>query len=409
MMRPESTKLGVLSITLLLAIATFATAADKKEKRGPLSRQKKLITTKEAPVETYNAYVGTYTGSGSKGIYLCKFNAQTGEIGEAQLAAEVGSPSFVAIHPNQKFLYAVTESAEFNGKPSGSVSAFAIDAKSGKLTLLNRQSSQGAGPCHLVVDATGKNVLVANYSAGSIACLPIDADGKLKEATSAIQHTGSSVDKDRQEAPHAHSINVDLGNRYVFVADLGLDKVLVYKLDAEKGLLTPNDPPSASVEPGSGPRHFAFHPSGHFAYVINEMGNTVTAFSYDESRGELKSLQSISTLPADFKGTSYTAEVQVHPTGKFVYGSNRGHDSIAVFRVDEKTGKLTFVETEPTQGKFPRNFRLDPAGNFLLAENQDSDNIVVFKIDQESGALAPTGHKVKVSKPCCIRMMPAAK
>lgn len=401
----------MLTIALLVAATATTNAADKKQdKRGPLSGgQKLLLNKKDTPVEHYNAYIGTYTGSGSKGIYLCKFNARTGEIGEAELAAEVGSPSFLAIHPNQKFLYAVTESAEFNGKPSGSVSAFAIDAKTGKLTLLNRQSSQGAGPCHLVVDATGKNVLVANYSAGSIACLPIHEDGKLGEATSAIQHTGTSVNKERQEGPHAHSINVDLGNRFVFVADLGLDKVLVYKLDADKGLLTPNDPPSTSVDPGAGPRHFTFHPGGHFAYVINEMGNTVTAFAYDESRGTLKSLQTISTLPKDFNGTSYTAEVLAHPSGKFLYGSNRGHDSIAVFRIDEKTGKLEFVETESTQGKFPRNFRLDPSGSFLLAENQDSDSIVVFKIDPQTGALSPTGHQTKVVKPCCIRMMPAAK
>ena len=266
-----------------------------------------------------------------------------------------------------------TSSSEFNGKKGGGVSALAIDPASGKLTLLNQQSSVGSGPCHLTVDRAGKNVLVANYGSGSVACLPIQADGTLSAASSFIQHEGKSADASRQEGPHAHSINLDQANRFALVADLGLDQVRVYQFDAEKGELTPNDPPFATVAPGSGPRHLAFHPDGRFAYVISEMANTVTAFDYDAAKGTLTGIQTISTLPADFHGKSYTAEVQVHPSGKFVYGSNRGHDSIAIFAVDPATGKLTAAGHQSTLGKNPRNFALDPTGHYLLAENQDSE------------------------------------
>jgi 6-phosphogluconolactonase (cycloisomerase 2 family) len=357
-------------------------------------------TTKELTM-----YIGTYTASRSKGIYLSRLNLETGELSPAELAAEAVNPSFLAIHPNQRFLYAVGEVSSFEGQSGGGVAAFAIDRKSGKLTPLNAQSSKGAGPCHLVVDPTGKNVLVANYGGGSVACLPIGDDGRLAEASSFIQHTGSSVNPQRQKGPHAHSINLDKAGRFAFAADLGLDKVLVYRLDPGDGKLTPNDPPSASVPPGSGPRHFAFHPSGRFAYVINEMGNTVTAFAYNADRGVLDPVQNISTLPPDFAHTSYTAEVQVHPSGKFLYGSNRGHDSITVFRINQETGELTTVEYEPTQGENPRNFAIDPTGKYLLAENQDSDTIVVFRIDPQSGELDPAGHVLEVATPVCVKFL----
>jgi 6-phosphogluconolactonase len=351
-------------------------------------------------------YVGTYTSGGqSKGIYLMELDTKTGVLTNKGVAAETKDPSFVAIHPSKKYLYAVGEVGEFQGKKTGAVTAFAIDGQTGKLTPLNAQSSGGTGPCHVVVDKEGRCVLVANYGGGSVASLPIQADGKLGEPGSVIQHRGTSVNKSRQEAPHAHSINVDPANHFAFAADLGLDKVLVYKLDPTKATLTPNDPPAALVAPGSGPRHFAFHPSGKYAYVINEMLCTLTAFSYDPEKGTLKEIQTITTLPHEVKQGYSTAEVVAHPSGKFLYGSNRGHHSIAVFKVDEATGKLTAAGHQGQGIKTPRNFNIDPTGNFLLAANQDGDSIAVFKIDQQTGALTPVGEPVAVPKPVCVRFL----
>lgn len=351
-------------------------------------------------------YVGTYTQGGSKGIYRMDLDLATGALSEPALAAEVANPSFLAIHPSRKYLYAVGEVGDFAGKKSGAVSAFSIDAKSGNLALLNQQPSQGGGPCHLVVDKEGKNVLVANYGGGSVAAVPIQADGKLAAPTGFRQHAGSSVNPARQKEPHAHSINLDAANRFAFAADLGLDQVLVYKFNPSQGTLAPHDPPSASVAPGSGPRHFAFHPGGRFAYVINEITLTVTAFSYDPAAGKLTEVQTLSTLPEGTQGRGLsTAEVQVHPSGKFLYGSNRGHDTIAVFSIDEKTGKLTPVEHESTQGKTPRNFGIDPTGRYLLAANQGSDTVVVFKIDPGTGKLDPAGHTAKVARPVCVKFL----
>jgi 6-phosphogluconolactonase len=356
--------------------------------------------------DTLLVYIGTYTGAKSKGIYLSRFDPATGRLTSPELAAETPSPSFLAIHPGKRFLYAVGEATNLGGKPVGAVSTFNLDAKTGQLTLLNQESSGGAGPCHLAVDPTGKCLLVANYGSGSIAALPIRADGSLAVPSAVIQHQGSSVNPQRQAGPHAHFIIPDPGNRFALTCDLGLDQVLVYRLDPGKGSLVANVPPFAAVKPGSGPRHLVFHPSGRFVFLINEMGSTVTAFAYDAKRGALKELQTISTLPEGFAGNSTCAEVQVHPFGKFVYGSNRGHDSIAVFGFDAARGKLTCLEHQPTQGKTPRHFALDPAGHWLLAENQDSDNIVVFRVDAKTGRLSPAGQTVSVGAPVCAVFVP---
>lgn len=349
-------------------------------------------------------YFGTYTGEKSKGIYVSTLDPATGQLSAAELAAEVNNPSFVAIHPNRKFLYAVSEIADVGGKPGKGASGFSIDPASGKLALLNQQSSVGAGACHLVVDAAGKNVLVANYGGGSCSVLPIGADGKLAPASSSIQHHGSSVNKERQEGPHAHSINLDPANKFAFVADLGLDKVLIYKFDGAKGLLTANDPPAGIVSPGSGPRHFAFHPSGKYAFVNNEMTSTVTSFAYDPARGSLTEIQTLSTLPEPTPGNS-TAETVVHPSGKFVYVSNRGHDSLAMFQCDPATGKLTASGHQSTGGKTPRNFNIEPSGRFILAANQDTNNVVVLKVDANTGKLTPTGTSIEVGRPVCVRFV----
>jgi 6-phosphogluconolactonase len=352
-------------------------------------------------------YIGTYTGPMSKGIYSCRLDLASGKCTPPELAAEVKNASFLAVHPNRKYLYSVSEISDLDGKPTGGVSAFAIDRATGKLAPLNQQSSEGAGPCHLVVDRSGKTVLVANYGGGSLAALAIAADGKLSRASSVIQHKGGSVNKARQEGPHAHSINVDPANRFAVAADLGLDKVLVYRLDPAQSKLTANDPPSASVKPGSGPRHFAFHPTSRFAYVINEMACTVTAFAYDPARGQLTELQTITTLPdgETVKPNYSTAEVQVHPSGRFLYGSNRGHNSISVFAIDPAKGTLIFVENEPTQGKTPRGFGIDPTGQYLLAGNQDSASVVIFKIDQKTGELTPTGQTLEIGSPVCVKFV----
>lgn len=354
----------------------------------------------------YLVFVGTYTRDKSKGIYAYRLETSSGKLTPLGLAGETVNPSFVAVHPNRRFLYAVSEIANFDGQKSGAVSAFAVDRQTGKLTPLNKVSSRGGGPCYVVVDKTGKNVLVANYNSGSVAVLPVKEDGSLGDASAFVQHTGSSVDERRQKGPHAHSLNVSPDNRFAVAADLGLDEVLVYRFDPLKGSLAANEPPFTKVKPGAGPRHFAFHPRGRFAYVINEMQSSVTAFSYDPKRGVLKELQTIATIPKDFAGSNNTtAEVQVHPSGKFLYGSNRGHDSIAVFAIDRRKGTLTPVEQTPTQGKTPRNFGIDPSGAYLIAANQGSDSLVVFRIDPKTGKLTPTGQIETVGSPVCVKFL----
>jgi len=355
----------------------------------------------------YLFYVGTYTeeGSKSKGIYAYSYDPNTAQITPLGLAAETTNPSFVAPHPNGKFLYAVNEVGKYQGPNSGGVSAFAIDGATGKLTFLNEVPSRGADPCYITVDKTGKFVLVANYTGGSVTVFPILADGKLGEASAFVQHAGHGPNAERQEGPHAHSIDLSADNRFAYVDDLGLDEVLVYKFDNSKGSLTPNDPPFAKVAGGAGPRHFVLRPDGKFAYVIAEMGHTVTVFSNDAASGKLQVLQTVSTLPADFQGRNDDAEIQVHPSGKFLYASNRGEDTIVVYAIDGAKGMLTQVASVPTGGKEPRSFEIDPTGSLLFAENQKSDNVVVFKIDQKTGRLTPTGKMLDVGSPVCLKFV----
>jgi 6-phosphogluconolactonase len=356
---------------------------------------------KAAAQDNLLVFVGTYTRQDSKGIYAFRFQPSTGKLTSIGLAAETDNPSFLAIHPNHRFLYAVNEISNYEGQSAGSVSSFSIDAKSGMLTPINKTTTRGTIPAHLVVDKTGKSLVVANYGSGSTAVFPVNADGSLAPASAFAQHAGSSTGP-RQKGPHAHAVTLSPDNRFVFVPDLGLDQILSYRLDPTKGTLTPGDPPFTPVTQGSGPRHFTFHPNGQFAYSLSEMGSLVTAFAYDRGAGTLKSLQTVSTLPKDFTGTNNSAELEVHPNGKFLYASNRGHDSIAVFAIDPRTHMLTAVEHVPTQGKMPRNFAIDPTGAYLLAANQNTNNIVVFRIDQATGRLTPTGENVTTPLPVCI-------
>ncbi|MFM1769774.1 MAG: 6-phosphogluconolactonase [Verrucomicrobiota bacterium] len=352
-------------------------------------------------------YFGTYTGKSSKGIYASRLEAATGRLTPPELVAETRSPSFLALAPNGKSLYAVSEISTFEGKPAGAVSAFRIERPTGTLTALNQVSSGGGAPCHLTVDASGRTVLVANYSGGSVAALAVREDGSLAPG-SVVQHTGSSVNKSRQQGPHGHYISPDPANRFALACDLGLDQVLVYQLDAAKAGLTPHTPPHATLPPGSGPRHLAFRPDGRFAYVINEMTCTMTTFGYDADRGVLQRRDTLSTLPAgeSVKPSFSTAEVEVHPSGKFLYGSNRGHDTIAVFAINPADGSLRLVEHVGTRGRTPRSFGIDPTGRWLLAANQSSDTVVVFRIDPDTGKLTPTGQEITVGAPVCVKFLP---
>jgi 6-phosphogluconolactonase len=360
-----------------------------------------LLASVAFAADNYFVYIGTYTNTPkSKGIYAYRFDPATGKLDSLGLAAESASPSFLAIHPSRRYLYAVNE-----GKPA-TVSSFALDPKSGKLTPLNSETAPGAGPCYISTDSKGRYALVANYGSGNLLVFPIGADGRLNPASANVQHSGSGGDPKRQSGPHAHSIKLSPNERYAVAADLGIDQLLVYRFDPATGRLTPNEPPSAKLKPGAGPRHFAFHPNRRVVYAINELNSTVTAFNWDGSRGTLAEFQTISTLPSGFTGNNSTAEIVVHPNGRFVYGSNRGHDSIAVFAADRR-GNLTPVEHAPTLGNVPRNFAIDPTGRYLFAANQRSDNLVVFRIDAGTGKLAPSGSPVEVGAPVCVRFVKA--
>jgi 6-phosphogluconolactonase len=356
-----------------------------------------------APSTQRLAFVGTYTGkTGSKGIYAYEFDSSAGKLMLKGVAAETPSPSWVVIHPSGKFAYAANE----NG-PQSTITAFSVDAKSSKLTQLNQLSALGADPCHLSFDKTGKFLFAANYSSGNVVVFPILPDGKLGEHTANVKNAGTlGPNKERQEAPHAHWVQVSPDNRFVFVSDLGLDAILSYRFDASKGTLTPNDPPSAKLTPGAGPRHVAFSPNGKFVYVVSELKNTVTAFSYDADKGTLHELQILSTLPSDFVGRNDDAEVMIHPDGKWLFASNRGRDTIAVFAIRPADGTLTHTGEFPTGGKEPRHFAIDPTGAYLLAENQNSNSIAVFRIDLQTGALTQASLTENVPSPVCLAFWP---
>jgi 6-phosphogluconolactonase len=332
-------------------------------------------------------YVGTYTEGTSKGIYAYRLDAKTGKLSSLGLVAEATDPTFVALHPNGKFLYAVNEVNTYQGKKAGSVTSYSVDHATGKLTQLNKVSTQSPGPCHLIVDATGKTLMVANYFGGSFTSFPIAGDGKLGEAASFIQLHGSGVNKDRQAAPHGHSVN------------LPKNKIMIFNLDAANGKIAPHDPPSASVKPGSGPRHLVFAPDQKHVYVLSEMASSVSTFTYDPATAAMALIDAVSALPADFKGESTGAEIAIDAAGKFVYSSNRGHDSIAVFAVDKGSGKLKLIQNQSTGGSQPRSFILDPSGNYLIAGNQKTNTMTTFKVDKGTGKLTATGDKYDLGAP----------
>jgi 6-phosphogluconolactonase len=350
---------------------------------------------------------GSHRSGTGIGFSLARFNTATGMLTRPEFIAEAEAPSFFVVHPDGEYIYACNSIDTWQGRPEGSISAYAVDAKSGRLTLLNRKPSGGAEPCYISLDRTGRYVLEANYNGGNVSVFSIGPDGALGERTGFDQETGSSVNPDRQKRSYAHCIVVDPGNRFALACNLGADKVFIYRFSAKDGSLTRNDPPSVSLKPGSGPRHITFHPNGKFAFVINELACTITAFGWNSAKGTLTELQTISTLPEDFKGFNTCAEIQVHPNGKFLYGTNRGQNTLAVFAIDPGSGRLTFVERVPTRGKMPRNFTFDPAGKWILLSNHDSDNAVVFRVNDQNGRLTQAGEPTEVPNPFCLRFLKA--
>lgn len=348
-------------------------------------------------------YVGTYTSGKSEGIYVYRMDPATGALTRFSSTMSV-NPSFLTIDKSKRYLYAVNEVGEYLGKPGGAVSAFKIDPTTGNLRLLNEQATQGADPCYLSVDARKKTLLVANYSGGSVTVLPVRTDGTIGMAIEVKQHEGSGP-KEQQKGPHAHCVIFDRAERHALAADLGVDKVIIYRFDRVTGKLTPAQQPFAELTAGAGPRHLAFHPSGKYLYVIAELDSTMTSFQYNELNGTLTLIETVSTLPADFTGTSFCADVHVSASGRFLYGSNRGHNSIVVFEIDPRTGKPKLVEHVSTEGDWPRNFTIDPSGKFLLVANQRSENVVTFNIDQSSGRLTPTGHNEQIPSPVCLKFL----
>ena len=349
-------------------------------------------------------YVGTYTNTAAKseGIYSYLMDPDTGALSRAG-SFKSDNPSFLTIDASRRFLYAVNEIGDFLGKPSGGVSAYAID-KLGNLRLLNEQATQGADPCYLTIDEKKRTLLVANYTGGNVSVLPVRSDGTLGMVSEVQQHEGSGP-KEQQKGPHAHCIILDRSQRHALSADLGIDKVLIYNFDRGTGKLTPGKQPFAELQPGAGPRHLAFHPSGKYLYVISELDSSMAAFKYNEQDATLTHIDTVSALPSDFSGASYCADVHVSTSGKFLYGSNRGHNSIVVFEIDSGSGKLKLVEHVSTQGDWPRNFTLDPSGKFLLVANQRSDNVVSFSIDAQTGRLKPTGHIESIPAPVCLKFL----
>lgn len=378
-------------------VATLGAVAASSEARALMINTR--VRARELPM-----YVGTYTSGKSEGVYLYRFSLADGSLRRVGVTGGVSNPSYLTLDRARRFLYAVEEDEEFEGEKSGKVSAFKVDPKDGSLRFVNRQASKGGAPCYITADDAGRFVLVANYLGGNVAVLPVSKGGGLGKAVDVEQHSGSGPNRERQEAPHAHCVLLDPSNRHAYACDLGTDKVMVYDFDARRGTLTPNAQASVSLKPGAGPRHLTFDRAGRHVYVLNELDSTVTAFARVRGSGALRELKTYPMLPADFKGENTGADIHLTPDGRFLYCSNRGHDSIALFRVDARTGALDAAGHTPTGGKTPRNFAVDPTGRFLLVANQRSDNVVTFRIDPSTGALEATGHTTEIPSPVCLKL-----
>jgi 6-phosphogluconolactonase len=379
-------KFPTIMLALILILSTIST----------ISKSNKLMKY---------FYIGTYTDGDAKGIYLYKMNTESGKVDFVSVTENIDNPSYLAIDEQNKFLYAANEVADFDETKNGSVSAFKIMPGTNELKLINKVSSGGAHPCYVSVNDNGNFVIAANYTGGSVCLLPVKSNGGLAAASDIAQHTGSSINEKRQAAPHAHSAYFDPQQKFVYAVDLGIDKVNIYKFDHENGKLLKNDPAFFKAEPGSGPRHMAFHPNAKFAYLISELNNKIIALSIDRVNGGLTKIEEYSALPKDFEGTSYCADIHIHPNGKFLYGSNRGDNSIVIFEIDVESGKLNLVGHELTQGDWPRNFVIDPSGKFLLWANQKSNDVKIFKINLSTGELIFTNQTISVPSPACVKFL----
>jgi 6-phosphogluconolactonase len=389
-----------LLVVTVLTVAGVACSAITNENIELLRQQD---DTRRNDMTQSILYIGGYTQTAEQGIVVYKFNSDTGELTLQSVAAGAANPSYLTVSPDKKVLYAVNEIHNHQGQRNGAISAYAIDPKTGDLSLLNQQPSMGVSPCYVTVDATGSIAYLANYSSGTAAAYPIQQDGSLAPASAYVQHEGSGPNVRRQEGPHAHSINLDPTNTYLYVADLGIDKLMIYEVDADGGTLQPNEIPFIDIEPGSGPRHLTFHPTLPYMYLTNEMGNTIMVYAFDASTGNLELRQTVPSLPEGWEGRNTTADIHIEPTGRFLYDSNRGHNSLVSFEIDAETGLLTLIGHTPTRGKTPRNFVIHPEGRFLLVANQDTNNVVVFGLDPETGALTPTGYEISSYRPVCLK------
>ncbi len=356
--------------------------------------------------ETLVVYIGTYTRGESEGIYRCQLDLKRGALEQLAVAGKVANPSYLAIDAERHRLFAVNELSEFMGQPGGGISAFAIQPATGDLTLINHAPSHGDAPCYLTLDQAGRHLFAVNYMGGNLVVIEVGKDGALGLPTTIIAHAGSSRHATRQDAPHPHSIVLDPANTHAFVPDLGLDKVMQYRLDDESGLLTANQEASVATNPGAGPRHLVFGPEGQTAYVVGELDSSITAYAYDDVAGRLDAFQTVSMVPEGYAGPNLAADIHLTPDGRFLYASNRGHDSIAAFVVDQMTGALKGLGFTPTQGKSPRGFAIDPTGRYLLVANEHSDEILTFRIDKDEGTLSPTGYSLSVPSPVCLKLMP---
>jgi 6-phosphogluconolactonase len=385
---------GAVALALLLVASRAAaeTAAPTAPARAAL-----------APTDTL-AYVGTFTKGQAKGIYVFRLTSGTGDdaqnvtLAPLGLAAETPNPAFLEIDPRRRVVFAANDLHEFEGKPSGAISAFKVDPATGKLSLLNQRASQGAAPCHMVLDRDRRNLLVANCIGGSVAVLPVAADGKLGPASQVVQHPGTK--------PHTHGVTLSPDNRFAYACDMGLDRILAYQFDAQKGKLTPAATATIAVKAGTGPRHLVFRPDGKFAYVVGSKSSTVMVFAHDGKTGGLRNLQTVSTLPPWFEGENSAAELAVHPTDNYLFATNRGHNSVALFAIDPDKGTLTYTDEQGSGGKTPRHFALDAPAKHLAVANQDSDNVLVCRIDEGSGRLKPSGVLATVPSPVCVKFLP---
>jgi 6-phosphogluconolactonase len=397
---------------LKISITAFAASAKEESMKSRLARglfvllfiATMLVAAPNAAAETSLVFISAFASGDQGAIHAYHLDLSAGSLKPVQRTTGVENPFFLALSPDRKFLYSI-HAKTFGGKEDEQIAAYEIVGRYGQLKLLNRQSARGSSACYLQVDATGKTIVVANYDTGSVASLPVKEDGSLGPAASFVQHVGSSVNPERQKEPHAHCIVISPDNRFAFAADLGTDQILSYRLDAAKATLAPNQPPFAKSPAGAGPRHLTFHPNGKLVYVINELLNSVTAFAYNIEKGVLTEIQTISTLPKDFAGESYCADLKITPNGRFLYGTNRGHDSIAAYRIADD-GRLTLIGIEASLGKGPQNLLITPGGDLLLCANMPGNNVAVLRIDPQTGALKSVGTPIEITSPSCIMLVP---